>query len=293
MIAVVTDSNAQLPPVLVDRYGVKVVALTVTVDGTPFREGFDLDADAFYGRFANGASPTVTTAAPSPGQFIEAYRSAAEAGATAILSVHIGSNASATINAAHLGAEGSPIPVRIVDTGTASFGVGCCAWEAAEALAAGASLEEAAQLAEHLAPSIVNVFVVGAVELARAGGRLAPGAADVEGDAAPVLSLKDGVMERVGQAHSTIEAAQLMASYVLRAGADLRIGIGVADASAAPLWQALEAQLTDAPGVREVIRYRIGPSVGAHTGPSTAGAFAYPISYLTAAHPRATVHSGG
>jgi hypothetical protein len=27
--------------------------------------------------------------------------------------------------------------------------------------------------------------------------------------------------------------------------------------------------------VREVVRYRIGPSVGAHTGPGTAGAFFY------------------
>ena len=56
----------------------------------------------------------------------------------------------------------------------------------------------------------------------------------------------------------------------------LKVAVGVADQGAMPLWTALEAELDGAPQVREVIRYRIGPSVGAHTGPGTAGAFFYP-----------------
>ena len=39
--------------------------------------------------------------------------------------------------------------------------------------------------------------------------------------------------------------------------------------------EALEALLRDAPEVRELIRYRVGPSVGVHTGPGTAGAMFY------------------
>ena len=69
-----------------------------------------------------------------------------------------------------------------------------------------------------------------------------------------------------------------MATHVLSAGERLRVGIGVADQGAAPLWQALEARLTGAPSVAELVRYRIGPSVGAHTGPGTAGAVYYPTS---------------
>ena len=51
MIGFVTDSNAQLPAELVDRYAVEVVPLIVTVDGTPYLEGVDIDADGFYARF--------------------------------------------------------------------------------------------------------------------------------------------------------------------------------------------------------------------------------------------------
>ena len=48
MIGLCTDSNAQLPAELVDRYGVEVVPLTVTLDGDDFLEGVNLDADGFY-----------------------------------------------------------------------------------------------------------------------------------------------------------------------------------------------------------------------------------------------------
>jgi fatty acid-binding protein DegV len=180
------------------------------------------------------------------------------------------------VNSARLGATDSPVPVRVVDTGTASFGVGCCVWEAAEALRAGAPAEEAAAVAEALAPSVGNVFVVGALDLVRAGGRLAAGAE--AGDGIPVLSLVDGAVQVVGSAADVDEATAVMAGRVRAAGAGLRVAVGIADAAATPLWQALEAALAGAPEVAEVIRYRVGPSVGAHTGPGTAGAFFYPAS---------------
>ncbi|MGH9149960.1 MAG: DegV family protein, partial [Acidimicrobiales bacterium] len=137
MIGLCTDSNAQLPPDLRARFGVEVVPLTVTIDGEEFLEGVDLDADAFYAHFEDGRQPVVTTAAPSPGRFLAAYEALAAAGATEVLSVHIGSNISATVNAARVGAELAPVPVRIVDTATASFAISCCLWEAADAVACG------------------------------------------------------------------------------------------------------------------------------------------------------------
>ena len=277
MIGLCTDSNAQLPPDLVERYGVEVVPLTVTIDGHAFLEGVDLDADAFYARFAGGAAPTVTTAAPSPGRFVAAYEALAERGATEILSVHIGSAISATLNAARVAAGAAPVPVRLVDTGTASFAVACCLWEAAEAVARGAALEEAAQVAERVASRTDNVFVVRALELARRGGRLSVEAdRTLEGDSIPVLRLVGGAFQAVAQARTVEEAANAMADAVRSGGSSLRVGLSIADAGAAPLRRALEERLAGASEVLELVRYRVGPSVGVHTGPGTAGAMWYP-----------------
>jgi len=275
MTGLVTDSNAMLPPELARRYQVEVVPLTVTLDGVEYLEGVDLDADAFYERFAGTARPEVSTSQPSPGRFAAAYRATAERGVDEILSVHIGSAVSGTVNSARLGAADAPVPVRVVDTGTASFAVACCVWEAGEALAGGATTEEAAAVAEAVAATVGNVFVVGALDLARAGGRLAPSAAGDDGGI-PVLTLAGGAMTAVGRAAHTEEAADAMAAHVRSSGTGLRVGVGVADAGALPLVVALEERLGAAPEVRELIRYRIGPSVGAHTGPGTVGAMFYP-----------------
>ena len=276
MIGFCTDSNAQLPADLIDRYGVQVVPLTVTVDGIDYREGVDLDADDFYARFEGGSAPAVSTAAPSPGQFLDAYQRLVARGATEILSVHIGSALSGTINAARLGAAEVGVPVRLVDTQTASFAIACCLWEAAEAVAKGADLEEAAGVAEAVAATVVNVFVVQALDLARAGGRLSATAADAPG--IPVLSLVGGTIEPIGAVKTVEDAADAMATFIRHAGTSLRVGLSIADAGAAPMWQALEDRLVDAPEVLDLVRYRVAPSVGVHTGPGTAGAVAYPAN---------------
>lgn len=277
MIGFVTDSNAQLPEELVERYSVEVVPLTVTVDGVPLLEGVDIDADGFYARFESGR-PEVSTSQPSLGRFAEAYARAAARGADEILSVHIGSALSGTINAARLAAQSTPVRVRLVDSGTASFAVACCLWEAAEAVRAGASLDEAAGVAEHVGATVDNIFVVGALDRARAGGRLAHDAN--AGDAIPVLRLARGVMDTVGVAHDLEEAAELMARSVRSSGSALRVGVGVADAATVAVGDALAARLATADEVLEIVRYRVGPSVGVHTGPGTAGACYYPAGIV-------------
>jgi DegV family protein with EDD domain len=270
VIGLVTDSNSQLPPELAERYGVEVVPLSVTVDGEEYLEGVDLDAGEFYARFRSGR-PTVSTAQPSPGRFAEAYEAAAARGASEILSVHIGSAVSGTVNSARLATKVSPVPVRIVDTGTASFAVSLCLWEAAEAAAAGATLEEAALAAERVATTVGNVFVVGALDVARAGGRLA-GDVTARSSTFPVLTLAGGVMREVDRCRNLDQAAEVMAGFIRAGGPALRVGVGVSDPGTRPLVEALEHRLRMAPEVAEVVRYVIGPSVGAHTGPGTVGA---------------------
>jgi len=278
VIALVTDSNSQIPPDLARRFAVEVVPLTVTVDGVDHTEGEDLDADGFWA-FFDGATPTVTTSQPSPGRFAEAYAALARQGADEILSVHVGSQLSGTVGAARLAAASAPVPVRVVDSGTASFAVTCCVWEAALALAAGASVEQAATAAQAVAATVGMVFVVKALDLAQAGGRLATDAILKLGTGAvPVLTLVGGAMEVVGQVAEVGDAARIMADCVPTAGTagTLRVGVGVADPATAALGQALEERLTGTAGVLEIVHYRVGPSVGAHTGPGTVGVVWYP-----------------
>jgi len=283
MIGFCTDSGAQLPPDLQERYHVAVVPLSVTVDGDERVEGVDLDADEFYrlleDAVRDGRTASVQTAAPAPGRFLQAWTELAEQGVTDIVSIHTGSEVSATFDSARIAADLVPdgVTLHLVDSHTGSFAVGCCLWEAAEAHERGAGLDEILTIAAGVASTVGNVFVVGALDLVRAGGRLAEGAA--EGDGIPVLSLVSGRIGPIGRASTLDEATDSMAAYVLSLGEGLRVGLSIADAAAAPLWEKLQARLDGEPQVREIVRYRVGPSVGAHSGPGTAGACAYPSRF--------------
>ena len=92
MIGLVTDSNSQLTDELEARYAVEVVPLIVMIDGVDYREGVDVDADAFYARFDGGASPQIATSQPPPGEFAVAYRRLAERGCTEIVSIMQGAS---------------------------------------------------------------------------------------------------------------------------------------------------------------------------------------------------------
>ncbi|MFO7590237.1 MAG: DegV family protein [Acidimicrobiia bacterium] len=274
MIALVTDSSAQLPDALRDRFGVQVVPLTVVVDGEDRLEGVDLFADEFYTRLSAGAE--VSTAAPSPGRILEVFEATASSGATGILAIHIGSNSSATVSSVHLAARESTVPVEVVDTGTASFPIACSVWAAGLVLERGGDLGEAADVARAVAATVGNVFVVGALDLARRGGRLSSDVSDDDG--VPVLALEAGTMDVVGRARDLEEAVGQMVDYYARWADGRPSYVGVGDAVAPDLAESLADRLRARPETVELVRYAIGPSVGAHSGPGTAGAVFFPAA---------------
>ncbi|MGH9129742.1 MAG: DegV family protein [Acidimicrobiales bacterium] len=275
MIGLCTDSNSQIPPELAERLGVEVVPLTVTIDGEPLLEGVDLGVDDFWARVESGTT-SITTAAPSPGQFAAAYEALVVRGATEILSIHVSADVSSTLQAARLAAAGPSVPVRVVDSGTASFGVTCALWEAAKALASGSDVDEAAQAAVRVGRITRTVFVLGALEPARRGGRLDKGVAP--GPGVPIFSMAGGKMAEVDRVDDLTSAVDAMAARIREPGGQLRrVAIGTADPGTERLAQALAERLRGATEVGDLLRYRIGPSVGAHTGPGTVGAYWYPV----------------
>lgn len=270
-VAVVIDSAAYLPQSIVDRYGLLVAPLSVELDGEIYLEGVDITPDEFYRRLASVKS--VTTSQPSVGRFIELYEQAALGGAEEIVSVHIGSSISGTVQSARLASESSPLPVTVVDTGQASFAEGLCVWEGLDALAGGKTVAQVAELVAEASRAVGNTFVVKALDLPRRGGRLAPGQDAPPG--IPVLALTGEGMKVAGSANTLEEATDLMAGRVEAAAREAgtrRLRVGVGHGAAPELVAALRERIAEMEGIEEVIDYVVGPAVGAHTGAGTAGA---------------------
>lgn len=279
MIGICTDSNAQLPAELADRYGIEVVPLTVVVDEREYLEGFDLDVDDFYGLYADGHKPSVEFGQPSPGQFAAAYDDLIARGCTQILSIHTSAAVSDTLKAARLAAHSAPVPIRLIDSRTARFGVSCCVWATAEAVANGASTEQAAAVAETMAPRVRSVFTLEGLELLH---RDTSGAADSDAHDAPlrrVSTFRDGHLETVGEVASLVEAVDAMATYTLRAGrthgGGLNVAVGSGHQALLHVAEALARAMSGCAHVNEVVQFRIGPSVGVEAGPGAVGCVFY------------------
>ena len=275
-VRIVTDSSSQLSPSLRDRYSIAMVPIVVNVNGTEYLEGVDLDADAFY-KFWDTGQPEVSTSQPSPGAFAQTYEALVAEGATEILSIHVGAEYSGTLNSARIAAEQVPVPVRLVDTKTLSFGISCCVWEAAEVLRQGGSVEDAALTAEALTPRIGSVTILQALEFARSQGRMAEELPE-GADGIAVFSIIDGETAVAGEGRSVDELCRLMVETMTAHGDQVRVALCIADASAEPFYAQMEALLDQAPNVVDLVRYRVGPSIGAFTGPGAAGGFWYEVA---------------
>lgn len=279
-IAVVVDSAAYLPQEVAERYGLITVPLTVVLDGEHFREFVDLDAPEFYEQLAAGA--VVSTSQPPPAAFADAYARAAAGGAEQIVSIHISAGLSGTLQSAHIAAADSPVPVRLIDTGQASFIEGLCVWELCEALADGASVDEAESLALRAAQTAGNVFVVRGLDLLKQGGRFRAGT--VPNGGVPVLALRDGAVQVIGEAKLLEDAMDAIIGHITDAmerNPGKRFRIGISNGAADKLAGMLEARVRLLPAAAEVMQYIVGPVVGAHTGPGCTGAVFLPRPVLS------------
>ena len=278
-IGIVTDSASQIPRALADQLNITVIPIVVAIDGTEYREGVDLEPDDFWARIVGGELPEVTTSQPSPGAIAEVYRSLQNRGITEIVSIHVGADISGTVNSAALAADAVDANVIVVDSGTASFGVSACVWEAAGARSAGASAEAVAERARAVGPNVATTFILQALEFARMGGRIDTTGLSV-GPGEPIMVL-GGVgtqLEVTGEGRTVDELCDHMAGSMLAAGVPIRVAVSLADDATLPFTVGIEERLRDSDLVVDMVRYRVGPSIAVHTGPGTAGGFWWPAS---------------
>jgi DegV family protein with EDD domain len=271
-VAIVTDSTAYLPPRTMERHGITAVPLTVVLGDQALDEGTEISTRSLV--LALQKRRSVTTSRPSPELFAETYRKVAETGATGIVSLHLSAELSGTHDAAVLAARESPVPVRVVDTGTVAMALGFCALAAAQAAEAGGTVDEAVTAAEKRASGTFAYFYVDTLEYLRRGGRIGAAQALLGSALAvkPLLQLDGGRIELLEKVRTASRAiARLEEIAADRAGSapvDIAVHHLAAPERASALADRLRARV---PGMADLHVSEIGAVIGAHTGPGLLG----------------------
>ena len=196
-IAIVTDTDASLPLNLAEQHNITQVPINVLFGEESYRDVFDITSAATFARIdRDGKLPT--TSAPSPGQFAEAYQAAFDAGADSVLCFTVSGEVSATYAAAVAARDMYPNrDITVVDTRSLSLGQGLMVLAAAEAVAGGSSVDEAAALAMDVGQRSRLFAALPTLKYLAMSGRVGHLAAGMAGllSIKPILTIRDGKLD--------------------------------------------------------------------------------------------------
>ncbi|MBG0786680.1 MAG: DegV family protein [Anaerolineaceae bacterium] len=140
-IQIITDTTSDIPPEIAADLPITILPLHVRLNNIDYLDTVNLTREQFYETLPN-SSHNSSTAAPSPGKFIETFKRLMDNGAEAIFSIHISRTLSAILESAQIAAEQfDGIQVYPIDSGNLSMALGLIVVEAAKAAKEGKGIQ--------------------------------------------------------------------------------------------------------------------------------------------------------
>ena len=285
MIRIVTDSGANMPLELRQRWNIPVVPLIVLFGAKAYKDDVDLTNEQFY-EMLRREKVHPGTSAPAPGDFAEVWKPLLDRGdeiVALVLPRALSATYSSALNAkAQLDAErGQAVPITVVDTQFVSMAMGFQVLLAARLAAAGKSRAEIVTAIKALEERISLVFLLDTLEYLRRGGRIGNGQAFLGTlfNIKPLLQVvasKVAPLERVRSRKAGINRLIELVTLPPRAhaggpGGSGPLHVAVLHAGAPRDAEYLENELRARFNIVELYQASIGPVIAVHSGPQAVG----------------------
>ena len=271
MIHLVTDSTSDISPSEAQALGVHVVPLIVRFGEEQYRDGVDIDPDQFYARLEDsGVHPT--TSQPSPDVFATLYTTLLADPADQVVGLHISSKLSGTLQSATLAAQGfDPGRIHLVDTESVSGGLQLLVRAALDDIRAGDPANVVAEKAARRRSKVTIVVLLDTLTYLHRGGRIGRAQAFVGSllNVKPLIGVRDGEVVPLARLRSRSKGIDMIVEHV-RGCLPLR-SLAEFHAAAAESMVDLEARVGAAVSYVTAVLGRIGPVVGAYSGPGGLG----------------------
>ena len=281
---ILTDCAADLQPEEVKQYGITVAPLYIQ-----FPEGEinsdDLTPDQFYDRLEQMAPHVPTTAQPSAGIFADLYRQLV-AEKEEVVSIHVSSGLSGTIQSARLGMHNVPDAIiHLVDAMTLSGGQRFQVLAAAIAARAGKSKEFILERLGKIRDATEVVYTLETLEYLQRGGRIGrvKALAGMLLKIKPIIHVdkKDGKYSEVGKERTVQKALETIAEHIGNLyGNQTPLWVSVLHGRFADQAEKLAEMLRSRVNVAKLEILRISPVLGVHTGPGIVGLAVVPAELM-------------
>jgi DegV family protein with EDD domain len=172
-IKFVTDGTADIPPDVARELNIEIVPILIHIDEKVYRSGIDIENSQIY-ELLESESHQLTTSAPSPVVFEQLYRRLV-VDYDYVFSIHLSNRLGGVVAAATQGRSRVPASnsrVEVIDSKSASMGLGLIVLEAARAAQEGMPPAKVERLIHSLIRHTHGVFFVDTMEYLEATGRL-------------------------------------------------------------------------------------------------------------------------
>jgi DegV family protein with EDD domain len=280
---IVTDCAADMSAEELEQLDVAQAPLFIQ-----FPEGevnaIEISADDFYNRLEAMRPAIPTTAQPSSGIFADLYRRMAEK-EKEILSIHISSGLSGTINSARDGGEQvkGEAHVSYWDTLTLSGGERFQVMAAALATKANWAMQSIQDRLGKIREKSEVIYTLDTLEYLARGGRIGR----VKAMAGALLNLKpvirvdsDGKYTTVTNARTLTKSISAISDYLYNRYTNTPLWVTVLHGRFAEKAEILASELKGRMNVAKLEVARISPVLGVHTGPGIVGAAVVPMDLM-------------
>ena len=270
-VRIVTDSSADLPQNLIDQHQITVLPCYVVVDDQTYKDGVEIQADAFYARLqSEGRTPT--TSQPTVADFQALYRDLVSQGHQ-VISIHVSAKLSGTLNSAEQ-AKASLVDssqVEIIDSRLASIPLGLAVLDAASILETGAEFHQAADKIRQGLDRHHGLFALDTLEYLHKGGRIGKARAFMGSvlSVKPILRIQDGEAHPVERPRNRDRAIRRLVELAQDLAPVQRLAVIY---STDPERMAtLKQDLTGLLPADQIIEARFGSTLGTYIGPDALG----------------------
>ncbi|HEX9840084.1 MAG TPA: DegV family protein [Anaerolineales bacterium] len=280
---IITDCAADMSAEELEELGIIQASLFIQ-----FPEGevssADIMADDFYNRLEAMRPAIPTTAMPSSGLFAELYQMVAEERKD-ILSIHISSGLSGTINAARAGGEQakSEVNVSFWDTLSLSGGQRFQVIAAALGSKSGWALAAIQERLGKIRERAEVIYTLDTLEYLARGGRIGR----VKAMAGALLNLKPVIRVDNDGKYSTVTTGRTIGKSILSIAehlymkyANTPVWVTILHGRFAEKAKVLTSELKQKLDIAKLEVRRISPVLGVHTGPGVIGAAVVPIELM-------------
>lgn len=279
-IKIATDSTADIPKDLCEKWNISVLPLTIMHEENEYRDGIDISKQEFY-EILETAKMLPVSSQVAVNMYTELFNQCKDEGYSDLIQVTLNSKGSGTYQAAELAKtmfyESNPevsedFHIHIIDSKTYSMAYGVPVIEGAEMINRGATVQEVINHITEWLNHTRPVFIPLKLNFVKKSGRISAAAAFV-GDAIglkPLITFEDGEAKIIGKAcgeQKAISALVELCRRERRPDTNYAIVYGNNTKALQHLKEAC-AQFMDRPPIAE---YQVGCVISINTGPNMIG----------------------